>query len=584
MKTLLLLILFFRTLLILGQNSNTDLIIQGRILNNETNEPIPYADIWNQNSHKGTISDIKGYFKISVQNINDILVVSCIGFKKQTIQLSEKKTFYTIYLKTNIQLLNPVTILPADDSYLFDLFIDCKKNSSTETLDAKTYYEIKSFAGDNQIELLEAYFNADLSGYDISQLTLKTGRFALKKTGNRFFNSLESSRAIILNELFTQNEFFPESPLVLFKSKMKKKFWLLLDQKYLENNIDSVYVIRYLPKDTSGAYFDGKIWINPQKKQILKTTFGCRNCKISPFIPMFSTDTLTDISLYISKTYNEINNKMYFNHIDFTYQFHYKSRISKPYETSYSIRTNAVLHVYEYNSSFFVPMFDFNPQCVRDYDKINAMPYNNFFWENNNEFEMIDHDNKNTLFYKDKDAISNRNWYTDNPCFKKVREAPFITWDEQRILMKDVSNDTAVVSAFSQSLVADKYNLDIKIFMDINTYSDSTNVLTSAVFDPWGTFYYMPVDSSTNCFLNIIFDIYEIHRRNFQKSVQGLENNKDEILHRYEVLIAELEKLKSKFLLEVDRGTNRKEMEKWNQYVIDNLGINNMIIFNLIEK
>jgi hypothetical protein len=584
MKIFWLFIFICQSIALFGQNHSSGTEVQGRIFNKETKEPIPYVNISIYQSQYGTISDITGNFKISVPSVNDTLYVSHIGFKKQLIPLTEKDTFYTIYLEQNIQLLNAVTITAPDYSYLCDLLIDCKKNLPIENRTTKAYYELKSYSGGNQIELLEAFYNAELKGYDLCELELKTGRFALKKSGNSFFNSLESSRAIILDRLFAENEYFPQSPLAFSASKMKKKFWMELEKKYLENTSDSVYVIRYQPKDTSGVFFNGQIWVNPQKKQVIKITFDCRNCQVSPFIPLFETDNLSNISLNITKTFMEIDNKMFFNHIDFSYRFDYDSRIGYADNVKYNILTNAVLHIYDYENSFFIPKFSFNENCVSDYFKIAAMPYNIFFWENNSEFGIIDYNNQNSSFYKENEAFNSRNWYMNNQSIKKVYEGPFIAWSEKRILIKGITGDTLISNASNPGFIADRYNLSVKIFMDINTYADSTNVLTSTVFDPWETFYHLPVDTATNCFLNIYFDICEYERRIFVGKIQGLGNNKDEILRKYEEMNADLDKLKNQYLQEVDRGTNRKELEEWNQYIVDNLGINNMRLFNLLKE
>jgi hypothetical protein len=574
-------ILICQSFNLIGQNISPGTVVQGRIINAETKEPLAYVNISIPYSQNGTISDFKGYFKISVPDTNDTLHISCIGFKKQIIPLFEKKAFYTIYLEQNIQLLNQVTITAPDNRYLYELLADCRKDLSTGNRTAKAYYEISSYAGDDQIELVEAFFNADLKGYDLLGLELKTGRFALKKTGNRFFNTMESSRAIVMDKLFAENEYFPQSPLVLTNSKMSKKFYLELEKKYLENALDSVYVIRYIPKDTCGVFFNGQIWIDPQKKHVMKMTFECRNCGVTPFVPLFSTDSLSNINFKITKTFNEIDNKMFLNHIDFIYGFEYDSRIGHMDEANYSIMSNAVLHVYNYNDKFFIPKFSFNGNCVRDYFKIMAMPYNSFFWENNNEFEIIDYNDQNAIFYRENEACSSRNWYSDNQYFKKVFEGPFIAWSEKRILIKDVAGDSLASNMSNPGIIADKYNLSVKIFMDINTYSDSTNVVTSTVFDPWETFYYLPIDTTTNCFLNIYFDICEIERRNFEKAIQGLGHDTDEILRKYEELNAALNKIKNQYLEEADRGTNRKALEKWNQYIVDKLGIDNLILFKL---
>lgn len=579
MKIFWLFVLILSSINIIGQTLSPNTKVQGRIISSETKEPIPFVTISISDSKSGTISNLQGYFKISVPDANDTLLISCIGYKKQIVPLLENQNFYTICLDPDIQLLDAVTITAPDNSYLYDLLFTCKKNASFETRSAKAYYEIKSFAGDNQIELLEAFFNTDCKGYDLQELHLKTGRFALKKTGNRFFNSMESSRSIIMDQLFSGNEYFPKSPLVYSIHKMKKKFYLELEKKYIENSVDSVYIIRYKPKDTSGVFFGGRIWINPQKKHVIKITFNCSDCKATPFIPLFSTDNLSNISLKITKTFKEIDHKMFFNHIDFSYGFEYDSRIGHVDEAKYSIMSNAVLHVYDYDSRFFIPKFSFSDNCVSDYLKIAAMPYNDFFWERNNEFEIIDYNDQNRLFYKENEECSSRNWYSDNQYFKKVYEGPFISWSEKRILLKDMVRDSLVGNSSDPGIIADKYYLSVKIFMDINTYADSTSVVTSTVFDPWETFYYLPVDNATNCFLNIYFDICECERRNFEEAIRGLGHDRVEILRKYEELNAMLNKIKNQYLEEVDRGTNLKELEKWNQYVVDKLGIDNMSLF-----
>ena len=159
-------------------------------------------------------------------------------------------------------------------------------------------------------------------------------------------------------------------------------------------------------------------------------------------MPLFPNDRMSNINLNITKTYKEIDHKMFFDHIDFTYQFDYKSRVGEAFEADYTILTNAVLHVYDTKNTFVLPKLDFDKNCVRDYDRINAMPYNDFFWQHNTEFGIVDHDNSNSLFYKENVAYSNSKWYLDNPSFKKVYECPFVNWSEHRIVIKDVSSDT----------------------------------------------------------------------------------------------------------------------------------------------
>ena len=113
-------ILFFfgMSVSILGQNQ---IEIEGKILDKETKEPIPFANIYNKNLGKGTIINSDGYFRILINEATDTVTISFIGYKEQTIKIKADKKNYLIYLDENILFLNEVTVKPKDNSYLFEL-------------------------------------------------------------------------------------------------------------------------------------------------------------------------------------------------------------------------------------------------------------------------------------------------------------------------------------------------------------------------------------------------------------------------------------------------------------------------------
>ncbi|MFM9839846.1 MAG: carboxypeptidase-like regulatory domain-containing protein [Cyclobacteriaceae bacterium] len=110
MKPLLFLIFFvFETIPCVSQ---TNLSIKGKILDQKTNEALPYANISIKNYSIGTVSNESGEFDFFVPAdlINDTLVVSFIGYKifKETISnLTESKI---IYLEELPILLSEVTV------------------------------------------------------------------------------------------------------------------------------------------------------------------------------------------------------------------------------------------------------------------------------------------------------------------------------------------------------------------------------------------------------------------------------------------------------------------------------------------
>ncbi len=76
------------------------------------------------------------------------------------------------------------------------------------------------------------------------------------------------------------------------------------------------------------------------------------------------------------------------------------------------------------------------------------------------------------------------------------------------------------------------------------------------------------------------FDLCEIQRRALQQRFNQL--NKANVSTYFDCFYAfqiDAEKERERFLLAVDRGTNARNMLKWNQYITEQLNINNMRIF-----
>ena len=77
--------------------------IVGKILDQQTKQPVVYASIMLKNLNRGTHTDFDGFFEIpSKFYTNGIIIVSSIGFESKEIKLSnlKKDEINTIYLYT----------------------------------------------------------------------------------------------------------------------------------------------------------------------------------------------------------------------------------------------------------------------------------------------------------------------------------------------------------------------------------------------------------------------------------------------------------------------------------------------------
>ena len=380
-------------------------------------------------------------------------------------------------------------------------------------------------------------------------------------------------------KLLSNNSNLPDSPLELSKREMRKSFDLSLDKKYVDGNADSIYVITYEPTDKTGMFFDGSVYVNKTNNTILKITLNCLNCKRYPFRPIFPGDTISNVSFLITKTFTTQQGQTVFNHIDFAYNIDYLSRVGDPYAQSYSIKSNAILYAYDFRNTFLIPTFNVTDGAYSDYRKINAMPYNDFFWRYNDEYRLKDGDNSNELFFNDTYSFTNKTIFKSNPLMKsKLFQHPYIQWSEDRVFFKDIAVDTSAASP-STDVIADKYNLGVKLFVDINTYQDSTSIFSATIFDPYVSFYHLPIDNKAHCFINMYFDICEIERRKLENELKSAVKDVKQFDKIYHELETRFQAKKTQYLKEVDRGMNEPEMKKWNDYIYQALEINNIEMF-----
>lgn len=554
--------------------------IEGRIVEATSEEPISYANIYNKQLGRGTIGNADGFFRIPIGDVTDSVQISFVGFNHQMIKLEEGTSFYLIYLEESNILLGQVTVTPKDESYLFALIQKCKQSASSVALGAKAYFDVKSFIDDSQIELVEGYYNVVLQGYQLADLHLKVGKIGLQPYENHFFASLESSRAILMQDLMNGNAYFPKNPFELSKSEMRKNYYMTLDYKYLDENADSILVIDYIPRDTTGLFFEGKIWINKSTHQLVKVTLNCPNARTHPFIPLFSTDSIANVSFAITQSFHALSRyQTVFKHTDFIYTMDYWSRVHSPDEQIYAVRTNVVLYAYDIASSFFQPVFNFSHKAINDYQKINALPYNTFFWANIDEYRLNDSLNTNEVFFRDTNTYTNITLFKPNEIHKKgIFQHPYVEWSEARVKFGEASADTSV-NSHSGDLSMEDYNLAVKLYLDVNSYNDSTDIFTAAIFDPFVSYYKLPMDNQTHCFINIYFDLCEIERRALHQKLQGARDNMDQLMGIYRSFMKAFDIRKGRYFKEVRRGTNEIDMRKYNNFVVEHLGIDNIEIF-----
>lgn len=583
------LFLFFTLFSFNAQSQQQRKMISGQLLTADSRTIIPYVSIKNLTLKQATISNQEGYFQLPISGYNDSIVILSFEYNYYQLKLDSLTDVYTIYLEPKLKKLDAVTIRPTDQEPLIKLITTVRKNSQTNMNTAKSYFFLRTFHDTTQIELIEGYYNLDYKGYDIDNVHLKAGRLGLTAIEDRYFSSHNGVKAITEMKVLRESDLFPSTPLSLKPKDIRQQFYLTLENTFLDENGDSVWIINYNPQPDEATTFSGKIWINQTDKTLKKMTMECSTCQQHPFNPMFAgSDSLANLDLKITKTFRDNKGKSTFEQVDLAYSLDYFSRKGTDHERNYSIHTNAVLYVYDYEQQFVLPHFSMEKD-LSDYRKINAYTYNPFFWNYKNEFAMNQEEAKNQRYYSSSTTLTNSDFFktfnndtlrNSNLIKKKgISESQFVHWSTDRIIWRDLKTDSTTNHQTS-SIIAERYNLDVQFFLDWNNYNDSINILTDVVFDPYKSYYYLPIDARTNCFINMYFDLCEIQRRKLHNELNNLNDRSQQACFDYYTQFQlTAEKERHRFLLEVDRGTHEKNMVKWNNYIVEQLKINNLQLF-----
>jgi TonB-dependent starch-binding outer membrane protein SusC len=85
-------------------------IVNGKVTDNSTNEPLPGASLLIKGTSAGTVTNVDGNFEISVSGPDDQLVVSFVGFLEETIVVGERTTI-NIQLMPDFQSLDELVVV-----------------------------------------------------------------------------------------------------------------------------------------------------------------------------------------------------------------------------------------------------------------------------------------------------------------------------------------------------------------------------------------------------------------------------------------------------------------------------------------
>ncbi|MGB0166292.1 MAG: carboxypeptidase-like regulatory domain-containing protein [Luteibaculum sp.] len=543
-----------------------------RLLDSERQTPIAYANVLAVNSNKGTASDIDGWVRFDDLSDSDTLLISYLGYER--LSLPVKQLSDQVFLKAQSYELQAVHVL-ADDRFLYRLVADVRKKRKHKVLQSKAYYNLSSYKHNKRVELMEAYYNAQIRGYELHQIEYKIGRLGLEEIDQGFWVSSETSKAFLFHESFNSNAYFPASPLEFNFRSMMEEFRLQLLGRYEEKDA-ILYHLAYEPKNQSSSAFSGQLWIDSTHMELQKASFVLKQSKKHPFLPIGNNYKISSVDISLNKTFSIVDGQMAPERVDFDYQVHYTNSSG----TSDSTRSQAAFFFYNYQQQFNLPLFAFAEGMHGDYRKIDATPYNDFFWLNHNEFRIWGDEKEQQQFLNQKKRSSIDSLFVQGPKSNGF-ESPYFKWNKDLRVAYQYKRQNPLMKTGTQSPLGNpsaKIELGLQLYLDVNQIGDSLHLMSAAILDPYNTYLRIQKDSLTDVLFNLGLDEAEIARHALIEEI-GDERDFGKIKLLHERAQLELEKRVKFSLYEARFGTDFEQVEKWNLRVSRNLGVDNLAAF-----
>ena len=561
----------FIVLILTASSQNNDLRAQESLeiilLDKIDNNPISFAHISSENNEISALSNEDGSFSVRLP-LQQNLTITHIQY--QPFLLTNKELRDTIFLLPSNYQIEAIEVL-ADDNKAFRFIKKCKKVLKKQNIarSCKSYLSLQTHIDNLPQEFIEGYYNSSQRQGMLHSLDLKAGRIAMAPDSlKRYFVTISNTKAILFHDLLSINSNYPINPFST--NRIRKRYAVA---SFIESKKD-VY-IKLVPKVKGPHFFEMEITMDKLSYAPKLIELYIPETNVHPFIPINGKDLIDKMSLRIKNQYTKYNDQLVLELINFENQYRYHDK-SRKFEDVRNISTNAIVFNYKIDEEFLIPLFEYSPDH-NDYRKISFFPFNNALL---NETRIIDYSSfqkKSLEYFKTNGFIVNfydKQWNMNGKQHEFFEENNIIWSKSERWALKPKSFDINKTDIMPPSKV------EIQHLIDATKTKDSVQILSRNIIDIFQSKYYLNNEPHEMAYINIAFDLSEIELR---KTLSKIENLKDlkEIEQIFQIRKQEWEDYYRTYRRETNYGKNLKNLSKYNEIVLIELGINNFTYFKI---
>jgi hypothetical protein len=507
--------------------------------------------------------------------LQDVLRVATLGYIPLQIVAGEIPNGGVLVLVPLEIELRPLEVSRNDRVYRI-LAESGKRLRKKRPYRSKLYFGLGTHCAGREVEMVEVFYNATFDGPRIEALDLKNGRIAIAPVDGRYFVNLNTSKAIMRLDVAQDNGAFAATPFQGSAKEVRRAFDVTLEG--VQPAEVPLYRIRFVPRMDDGTRFSGTAWLDTATLAPRRIELHCTDCSVHPFRPMWEGPKLDSVQLHVAQDFVTVDGAPQLDLVTLDYTLRYRSD-----RRDEVVHTTGVMHPFDRGGSFVLPLFDYDAQ-QDDYRKTTFLPYDSVFWAEAPQLLRTEQQQRALDFLRTNGQLLGHG--LDLPRHARFFESNYAFWSaERRIGIKysfpqQTYDGQGVVAKYGTAPDAVKVELAAQLFLAIDPVGDSLRFNSATVFDGFRSYWLIPEEQETDCYLNLFFDLCEMERRRMAADLHGL-TDVEEARRVHTEHTRAMERTTERYRRETALGRDRKALARWNAVVNDALHIDNMKLFGL---
>ncbi len=567
------------TLFLLAANLHAQRGLSGTVTDAATGQPLVHATVQLRGTGQGTITNEEGRFSLNYPG-QDSIGFSYLGYETRVLAAPDLPADGNVALRPAAFETETITVLSGDD-YLYDLLARCRKllRPQREVSASRAYLHVISWSDDRPVEFAESYYNASVSQSAVGEIEFKNGRSYLSRfDDNRYFLNYNVSKALSQYPLVSPSDLFPANPLALRRGLLKRKYRLTLDHRTAET-----FFIRFTPRRAGSNFFSGRIAIDRASGAPSQLELESAGAGQGVFTGIGGIQ-LKEIDYRLTFSFIQLEGRSLPQYVKLNYKTEF---VSLHDGVTLPVTSESILHLFAYGEEFIPPFFDF-PYNISDYQLFTVSPRDSAVWS------RLEQTNGIELTPRQK-AIREELWksgeyFTDTLSDGRVSFADnYLSWSPDsriNIRWQQPGGDSAPglparLNYRPQQFRIDKFNLDVRLYLDLNPGPGGLIYKTNTVLDPYRSFNRLGDNTGLRVYANLYFDLGEIYRRKLVLAIEESDRSVATIRELFDRITTEMAERQEQLRREVFPGNHLKKMTEWNDAIRLELGIDNMALLGM---